>query len=98
MCDCYQHKCKNKNCDEHIPVHIEDFNTPSSNVDVYCHRHIPKHFEGTIEKITSRKNESDDLPCGYRVGFYLKDMEGLSPDTVTINTAQTTEILQWQLK
>ena len=96
MCDCYQHKCESIKCDEHIPVHIRDFETSRGNLIVYCHRHIPQPFEGTIEKITSCKTDSNDLPRGFKVGFLLKDTEGLSFDTATINTAQETEILQKQ--
>ena len=40
MCDCYSHKCLM--CDEYLSMHLADFNTASSEIDVFCDQHIPE--------------------------------------------------------
>ena len=39
MCDCYTDYCKV--CKEPIEMHLEDFNTPQDEIEVYCGKHIP---------------------------------------------------------
>jgi hypothetical protein len=47
MCDCYEHKCKK--CNVMVPMHLVDFNTDQSEIEIYCPKHIPKdRSEGTL--------------------------------------------------
>ena len=41
MCDIYMHKCKM--CKTEIDMHLADFDTDQDEIDVYCHKHIPKN-------------------------------------------------------
>jgi len=43
MCDIYMHKCKK--CKAEIDMHLVDFETGSDEIDVYCHKHIPKNVD-----------------------------------------------------
>lgn len=74
MCDCYEHKCDNPNCDTFMPIHIGDFITSRDNIRVYCTRHIPKDFKGYVWKYSRRE---DDIPKGFKVGIELLDISEL---------------------
>jgi len=58
MCDCYLHKCKF--CEEKLPVHLGNFETDRSEIEVFCEKHIPDHnvFIFTVVKVF---NEIDGL-------------------------------------
>lgn len=86
MCDCYEHKCDVITCNEKIPIHIADFNTPRENVLVYCTRHIPKNFIGNIYKVT-KTSGSHNLPKGYKIGIAIKNANLLSKEYVTCDPA-----------
>lgn len=43
MCDIYMHKCKK--CKVEIDMHLADFDTGQSEIDVYCANHIPTNVE-----------------------------------------------------
>ena len=38
MCDCYYHKCER--CDNHVNIHLEDFETPRTEISVFCKNHL----------------------------------------------------------
>jgi hypothetical protein len=80
MCNCYNHKCSNKKCDEQIPVHIGDFCTDPENLEVFCPRHLPKRFkdfDGAIWKTTSEESATGGhkISKGYRIGIRIKDIK-----------------------
>ncbi len=89
MCDCYNHKCAN--CDERIPMHIGDFCLERGEIDVYCSRHIPKNFSGSVWKWLY---PGDGLPRGFRCGIYIKGIpeDGKSPSIIHPNSAAAEQI------
>ena len=49
MCDIYGHKCSK--CDNIIEMHLADYNTDQSEIEVFCGEHIPEDISrGTIWK------------------------------------------------
>ena len=40
MCDCYAHKCKE--CELMLPLHLGDFDTERSEIEVFCEKHLPE--------------------------------------------------------
>lgn len=63
MCDCYAHKCAFDGCDEWIPMHLEDFITPRSEIAVCCGKHIPKDkCGGTLWKYNDDDYISENPP------------------------------------
>lgn len=50
MCDCYNHKCAHPECATTMPMHLEDFDTDSDEINVYCEKHLPSTtlHQGTL--------------------------------------------------
>ena len=88
MCDCYQHKCDDKKCNEYIPIHIGDFCTDRDNLEVLCPRHMPKRFkdfDGAIFKWEASESASEgindkSIPKGYRCSIRIKDIKKVDKD------------------
>ena len=65
MCDCYHAKCEL--CDEHVPMHIADFNYPREDFKVWCRKHLA---EADPEAIVFLLVEDEDQPYeSYPVGW-----------------------------
>ncbi len=47
MCNIYAHKCEY--CSTHIEMHLENYETGASEINVYCKRHIPKYLGGGVK-------------------------------------------------
>jgi hypothetical protein len=80
MCDCYEHRCDAKGCNELIPIHIGDFCTDRDNLEVLCPRHITHNFEKYNGRIWKWKKEepaeegiNNQIPKGYLCGIRIKD-------------------------
>lgn len=41
MCDCYDHRCDHAGCEVEIPMHLADFDTAPSEIQVFCEKHLP---------------------------------------------------------
>ena len=42
MCDCYNHPCEFPNCDQTVPMHIEDFSEERNRFKCWCPTHAKK--------------------------------------------------------
>lgn len=69
MCDCYAHKCRL--CNEVIPMHLGDFNTGRSEIDVYCWRHAFAEIRSDLD--TAIIYLFDKYPLS---NLYKSDKEG----------------------
>jgi len=72
MCDCYLHKCKF--CEEKLPVHLGNFETDRSEIEVFCEKHIPDHnvFIFTVVKVFNEidgLSEEDKVYVGWKMGI-----------------------------
>ncbi len=63
MCNCYDHKCKE--CEAEIPIHLADFATDPEEIEVFCHRHIPK----TDVRIFKLRKKECGFPRGSLIGI-----------------------------
>lgn len=79
MCDCYAPKCEK--CDERIPVHIEDFNYPREDIQVFCKDHMPTE-RVTVWMLTG-DDDFCDLKAGWTCGIRLQD-GNIEPDSVGV--------------
>ena len=78
MCDCYWPKCQR--CGEHVPLHISDYCMGRDEVEVFCHRHLPKRnvvvYELVSEAFQPSYGRGDDFyhdpPKGWRMGVRYK--------------------------
>jgi len=71
MCDCYCPKCEL--CEDHIPVHIEDYHYPREDVQVFCGKHIPED-KVTVFVLTEDEDwDPPDYRKGYKCGIRLQD-------------------------
>lgn len=98
MCDCYNHKCKK--CNRLIPMHLGDFNTSASEIDVFCWRHLPKrnaiffHIKDArddIKKEYSRLYESERKFIGKTIA--IRPLTGNAIDNQLHNHPNL--ILEW---
>jgi hypothetical protein len=96
MCDCYDHRCKVRRCDSLIPVHIGNFDFPRTEVEAWCHRHIPANEPGiTVFKLVKKVDEGSrghQFPKGTKFALRLCKGE-LNPvdNGVEINLSEAVE-------
>jgi len=60
MCDCYTHVCDHKDCNTPIDMHLEDFATKRSEVEVFCSSHLPpksKRIDGVLWEVRRGKSK-----------------------------------------
>ncbi len=72
MCDCYEQKCTDKNCNIIIPVHISDFCTSRDNVKPYCKKHITDRCL-VFQIPKGYRDETYQFPRNYKFGFEVID-------------------------
>lgn len=72
MCDCYAPKCES--CEERIPVHIEDYDYPREDVQVFCSLHLPETAITIFTLIENEYIDEDDIeyPIGWKCGIRLQ--------------------------
>jgi len=65
MCDCYDAKCEL--CDEHVPMHIADFNYPREDFKVWCRRHIAEADPNAVVFLLVEADEHrpEECPLGW---------------------------------
>jgi hypothetical protein len=63
MCDCYTAKCKI--CETLLPLHLGDYETGRTEIEVFCEKHLP-NIDCRIFTLT--ENE-DVYPIGWQMGI-----------------------------
>jgi len=82
MCNILDMKCNKKGCEVILPLHLGDYDTDSSEVKVFCGKHIPKKnvriftlTDTDIHTVRARYPDEDkEYPVGWKMGIrYLTD-------------------------
>lgn len=66
MCDCYTHRCDYEGCEVEIPMHLSDFDTDRTEIQVFCEQHIPAGavvFEYSDDKTDKEEDAKTWVKC-----------------------------------
>lgn len=48
MCDCYSHKCQAPDCNVHLEMHLNDYDTDRDEIEIYCEAHLPENMDDGV--------------------------------------------------